>query len=463
MPRVEPVPGNDLYTTLDARLQRVAAQSFPDSLRGAVVALDPRTGEVLVMLSNPAVDPNIFSLATSIRSKNWVSIVMDPALPLNNRATCGTYTPGSTFKLVSSIAGLASGQMTRESRMPAPCHGAYRIGARVAHCWELKGHGYLNLIDAVAKSCDIYFYQVGLKLGDNCINKYALELGLGEKTGIELPAERDGWLSGEEAYNARWKKRGWVWTRGLLLDMAIGQTQVVTPLQLALMVGGLGNGHTLYRPFLVKEERNQDGIVLKQRQPVVHANLNFPSEIIETIHEAMASVIKAGGTGGWARVPGINVGGKTGSAEVIKGEKTHALFVSCAPVEDPVIAVSVVLEMAGHGGSLAAPIAGDIMRYYFAHTEEGRNIVRKYNPGIDSNPAMIAKIWPDDAAEMKKKVQAARMKAVQDSLRRAQAAYKPEMTEMRTRAGDSADAKTETGQVETVPAVSPVKPDTNEE
>lgn len=381
LPRVEPIPGNDLRLTIDARLQRIAAQSFPDTFKGAVVALDPRNGEVLVMYSNPSVDPNIFSMSASFRSKNWSSIALDPALPLNNRVTGGTYTPGSTFKLVSSVSGLASGQLTANSRMPASCTGAYRFGGRIAHCWEPRGHGYLDLIDAVAKSCDVYFYQVGLRLGDVLINKYADELGLGKKTGIDLPSEREGWLSGEEAYNKRWKRRGWTWTRGLLLDMAIGQTQVVTPIQLAMMVGGLGNGKEMYRPFLVKEELDENGKVVKQHQPEVTNKLDFSPEVLQTIHTAMEHVIQPGGTGGRAAVPGIPVGGKTGSAQNPAG-KTHALFIACAPVDDPVIAVAVVVENAGHGGSMAAPVAGDIMRYYFAHTDEGQRILQKYSPDV---------------------------------------------------------------------------------
>jgi penicillin-binding protein 2 len=141
----------------------------------------------------------------------------------------------------------------------------------------------MNLIGAIQQSCNIYFYQVGLRLGDEVINKYAHMMGLGELTGIDLPGERTGWLSGEEAYNIRFAKRGWKWTTGLVLDLAIGQTQVVTPIQLALMVGGLGNGKTLYKPFLVKEERNNDGAVINQRKPDIKSNLDLKPATIENI------------------------------------------------------------------------------------------------------------------------------------------------------------------------------------
>jgi penicillin-binding protein 2 len=378
IPRIEPIAGNSLYLTLDARLQRKAVEAFPDSLKGAVVALDPRNGEVLVMLSNPSVDPNIFSMAGSERSKNWNAVATDTALPLNNRATCGTYSPGSTFKLVSALAGLETGHLTASSRMSTPCRGAFKFGNRIAHCWLERGHGSLDLIGAVQQSCNVYFYQVGLMIGDVGINKYAAMLGLGSSTGIDLPIEKEGWLSGEEAYNKKFKSRHWVWSKGQVLDLAIGQAQVVTPLQLALMVGGLGSGATLYRPYIVKEERSRDGIVVKQYYPKLSDSLTFRPLTVEALHTAMRRVVEPGGTGGRAAVPDVPVGGKTGSAQNPQGEKTHALFVACAPIDDPVIAIAVVVENAGHGGSVAAPVAGEVLRYYFAETDEGKAIAEKY-------------------------------------------------------------------------------------
>lgn len=378
VPRVDPVSGNNLYLTLDARLQRRAAASFPDTLKGAVVALDPRTGEVLVLFSSPSVDPNIFSMAGSVRSKNWSAIALDTSLPLNNRAIGCSYTPGSTFKLVTALAGLETGELTAAARMPASCRGSYRIGSRIAHCWELRGHGFLDVVGAIQQSCDVYFYQVGLRIGDVFINKYAEAVGLGAITGIDLPNEKEGWLSGEEAYNKRFKAKGWVWTRGLLLDMAIGQTQLATPLQLAIMAGGLGNGRAIYTPFIVKEERNGDGIIVRQHHPHVRDSINFRKSTLATLHLAMLKVLEPGGTGGRAAVPGVPVGGKTGSAQNPQGEKTHALFVACAPIDNPAIAVAVVVENAGHGGSIAAPMAGDVLRCFFRDTEEGKAIAKKY-------------------------------------------------------------------------------------
>lgn len=401
VPRIEPIPGNDIHLTIDAALQIVCDYAFPDTLKGAVVVLDPRNGEVLALYSSPSVDPNIFSMSSLIRNKLWDEIALDAAQPLNNRAICGTYTPGSTFKLITAVAALEAGNFTGDTRMPQSCNGAFRIGNRIAHCWKKTGHGRLNLIGAVQQSCNVYMFQVGLKLGDKIINNYAMMMGLGKPTGIDLPGERTGWLSGEEAYNRRFAKRGWKWTSGLVLDLAIGQAQVVTPIQLALMVGGLGNCNMFYKPFVIKEERNRDGILLKRNNPVPKIQLSFNPSTVKTIREALASVVMPGGTGGRAAVPGILVGGKTGSAENPHGEETHALFIACAPVNDPVIAVAVVLENAGHGGAVAAPVAGDILRYFFSECVEGKEVLKKNR--VDSvSVANLEKIVEPLREEVKK-------------------------------------------------------------
>jgi len=384
LPRLDPMPGNDLWLTLRSDLQLVTAKAFPDSFKGAVVVLDPRNGDVLVMYSNPSVDPNIFSMAPAQRSKQWAAVAADPSLPLNNRAIQGTYSPGSTFKLISALSGLECNELHAGSTMPRGCTGSYRIGGRIAHCWKETGHGRLSLIPAIQQSCNVYFYQVGLKVGDKNIIKYAILFGLGGLTGIDLPQEKEGWMSGEEAYNKRFAKRGWIWTGGLVLDLAIGQAQVVTPLQLAVMVGAMGNTEHRYRPHLVREIRAHDGAVVRTTRPESRATLHLKPETIETMLKALKSVVEPGGTGGRSAVPGISVGGKTGSAQNPQGELTHGLFAACAPVEKPVIAVAVVLENAGHGGSVAAPVAGEILRYFFARDPEGRRLWDQLNPQGDT-------------------------------------------------------------------------------
>lgn len=378
MPRIEPVGGNNIYLSLDAGLQKVTHDALADTLKGGAVAINPQTGEVLALYSSPSIDPNIFSLAATLRTKEWVATVNDPALPLNNRVISGTYPPGSTFKVISALAGLESGRIDPESYMPVSCNGSFHFGNRIAHCWKEKGHGRLKLKDAIKYSCNIYFYQVGLKVGDQIINSCATRLGLGQISDIDLPNEQNGWLSGEADYNKRFQKRGWKWTKGLVLDLAIGQTQIITPIQLALMIGGLGNSRFVYEPSILKEERTSDGIVIRQQKPVMKHALNFKKEVLDIIHKALEDVVEGGGTGGRAQVEGVPIGGKTGSAENPQGEKTHGLFIAYAPLDSPVIAISVVVENAGHGGTVAAPIAGQMFRYYFKETPKGREIAAKY-------------------------------------------------------------------------------------
>ncbi|MDG5815025.1 penicillin-binding protein 2 [Chitinispirillales bacterium ANBcel5] len=377
MPRINAIPGHDLYLTLDARLQKMAAEAFPDSLKGAVVAIDPRNGEVLTMFSNPSIDANIFSMASSHRSQSWRAIIMDPDLPLNNRAIAGTYPPGSTFKLVSGLAGLVHEKITRDSRMPTSCHGAYRIGNRTARCWNRSGHGAVNFISAMQQSCNVYFYQLGRMLGDVAINEFAQMFTLGTLTGIDINGEKRGWLSGRELYNIRNRNNEFSWQAGMVLDHAIGQTQIFTPLQLALMVGGMSNGELIYQPHLFKEERS-NGIMINQRRPQVLNTLDLDEQAIRVVQESMLSVVEPGGTGTRSAVPGIPVGGKTGSAQNPHGENTHALYVASAPVSDPVIVIAVVVENAGGGGAVAAPVAGEVLRFFFAETEEGQRTVREY-------------------------------------------------------------------------------------
>ncbi|MDR2728659.1 MAG: penicillin-binding protein 2 [Chitinispirillales bacterium] len=394
IPRIDPAHGHDLYISLDINLQLAAAKAFPDSLKGAVVAIDPRSGEVLVMFSNPSVDPNIFSAATSVRGKTWAAVASDGNLPLNNRAIAGTYPPGSTFKPLSGITGLAEGKIFKETRMAASCGGSYRFGSRVAKCWNARGHGSPNYITAIQHSCNVYFYQLGLRVGDERINHYAKMFGLGQVTGIDLPGEKMGYLSGEQAYNERFASRSWKWTQGLVLDLAIGQQQVLTPLQLALMVGGMGNGKNLYQPHLLKEERNSSGILVSQKRPVVKAKFDLDSATLAINQEALLAVVNPGGTGSRSGVQGIKVGGKTGSAQNPHGDQSHALFIACAPYNDPVIAVAVVVENAGGGGAVAAPIAGELLRYFFSQTPEGKDVYQKYNPDGPPKPPVVRRAAP---------------------------------------------------------------------
>jgi penicillin-binding protein 2 len=372
MPQIRPIPGNNLITSLDMGLQELADSLLGDTVKGAVVAIDPRNGEVVVMASSPRMDANIFSLSKERRSKEWAKLALDPAMPLNNRATVGGYEPGSTWKGIMNVAALESNKITVTERMARSCTGGYRFGNRVWRCWDPKGHGSMSMIDAFTESCDVYYYQVGLIIGMDIINKVARDFGFGDTTGIDLDEERSGMLVDSASYTKKFKRRGWTWTRGLVLNLSIGQGQIVTPLQLANYAAGLGNGKYVYRPHFVREIRDREGNTVKRYQPEVLHELSMTPEEQQVMLKAMESVVNSPrGTGGRARMSDVIVGGKTGSAENPHGGKTHALFIGVAPLYQPELAIAVVLENVGHGGSLAAPIAGSIFREYFKRKMAG--------------------------------------------------------------------------------------------
>ena len=372
MPRTEPTPGMHVRTTIDLDLQKVAEMALPDSVMGALVALDPRTGEILAMCSSPRIDPNIFTLPGRRRAREWAKLALDSRRPLNNRAIMGTYEPGSTFKIVTSLAGLVSGKWSAHQRFPVACHGGFRFGARIQHCWQDKPpyHGALDMVQALTQSCDVYYYQLGLLLDMPWINKVASSLGLGSRTGVDLPNEKSGILIDSAVHENRNKRLGWKWARGLILNLSIGQGELATPLQLATMVGGVADGTRLMRPHLMQAVLEPDnGKIVRSFEYDTIRKLDWSPETRATIKAAMDSVVNgARGTGHSARLPGIRVGGKTGSAENPHGEKTHALFVCAAPMDAPEIAIGVIVENGGHGGSVAGPIAAAILKTYFRKT-----------------------------------------------------------------------------------------------
>jgi len=365
MPYLEPVPGHDLWLTMDLDLQKTVESVFPESLNGAVVVIDPRNGEILAMLSSPHLDYNLFSTNARVRNKFWQTALQNPRLPLNNRAIQGLYAPGSTFKLVGAGAALNEGLQGEEEIMPISCTGGFEFGDRVFDCWEEKGHGKLKLVDAVCQSCDIFFYQLGLKVGIDLINIYARKFGFSRPTGIDLPFEAAGELMDEKTYNAKFKERGWRWTEGMVLNLVIGQGETATPIQLANMIAGIGNAGRYYRPFLLKMAVNAQGQIVAQTS-LIEQHIEFNSLTIRNLQQSVFEAVNhPKGTGGWARLKDVRVGGKTGSAEHPLKDLTDALFVACAPYQNPEIALAVVVENAGHGGSVAAPIAGSILRSYF--------------------------------------------------------------------------------------------------
>jgi penicillin-binding protein 2 len=363
---IKPISGNTLVTTIDWQLQQVAEAAIPEDLKGAVVVLNPQNGEIYAMVSRPPLDPNIFSLEKKERHKAWASVALDTAKPLTNRAISGLYPPASVFKVITATAGLDNNVITEHTKYKS-CLGGFRFGNRYAKCWFQKGHGVTTVMDAINVSCNVFFYQAGLDVGAKRISEMSRRFGLGSTLGIDIPGERSGLLIDSASYEKWFEKRGWKWSPGEVLNIAIGQgAALVTPLQQTAMIGALTSGNGLYRPHFLKEIRNPEGKVIRKFKPEKISEGQISENTRRIIVKALERVVNApGGTGRRAIVPGIRVGGKTGSAENPHGDKTHAWFAAVAPIDAPEIAVGVILENAGGGGAVAAPIAQKILHAYF--------------------------------------------------------------------------------------------------
>jgi penicillin-binding protein 2 len=360
-PRQEATPGADLTLTIDLDLQRVCLLALDSFCCGAVVAMDPRNGEILAMTSFPTWDANVFS--SVISDVDWQGIMSDPSHPLLNRPITGLYPPGSTAKLLTVGAGLQEQLITANTTF-RPCLGGYRFGNRVFHCWELKGHGVLTAAHAIEQSCDIYMYQLGQKLGVDGLSRYYGLCGFGRPTGIEVASEMPGLNPSSEYYDKRYGRRKW--SQGLVLNNAIGQGEIlVTPLQLTQFYCGLANRGPVYKPHLVKAITYPNG----SRQVVSPAHsfdLPFSPETMITLQEGLYLVVNGGrGTARSLSNKGYTIGGKTGTSQNPHGED-HSLFVGIAPLEAPEIVVCAIVENAGHGSVVAAPVAGKVIDAYMA-------------------------------------------------------------------------------------------------
>ncbi len=351
------VPGQNLTLTLDLRVQKALEEAMADVSRGAAVVLDTRDGGILALVSRPAFDPNEFS--HGLTRARWEELSQGGANPLLDRAIQGVYPPGSTFKIVTMSAALVHGLAVPETRLN-PCPGGMNYGGRWFSCWEHRGHGSLTLVEALQHSCDVYFYQLGLRLGLGNLEQTARAFGLGGRTGVDLPQESRGLIPSSAYYDKRWGVGKW--RSGLLLNLAIGQGELlITPLQLALVAAEVaGNGRAL-RPHLVEHVGSSRGYRIPRP---LQSGLPTDASTWRPVQEAMERVVSAG-TGTAARVPGVLVAGKTGTAQNPHGPD-HALFVCYAPADSPRLAVAVVIENAGHGGSIAAPRAGQMLRTLFS-------------------------------------------------------------------------------------------------
>ena len=362
--------GGTVYTSLDADLQK-AAQEAMGNRAGAVIALAPKTGEVLAFYSAPAFDPNVF--ARGIRRADWQALNQDPRKPMQNKGLQGTYAPGSTVKPFLVLAALE--EKMQEKGRGVTCPGSFRLGNRVFRCWKEKGHGTVDMYRAVVQSCDVYFYTLGLKLGADRVAKLEKGAGLGTITGIDLPGERKGLVPDTEWKRNVMKDR---WYDYESVILGIGQGAIhLTPLEMTVGYATLATGGEVMRPRVVSKVIRMDGKV-EVRAPEMVRKLPWSVENVEFVRKALAGVVNDYGTGGGAKLPGITVAGKTGTAQVasVKGKmiksedlpyqiRDHAWFVAFAPAEDPQICVAAMVEHGGHGGSAAAPIVKAVMQEYF--------------------------------------------------------------------------------------------------
>ena len=363
-----PLAGDDLYLTLDIRLQRLAEDLLGEEA-GAIVALDPWNGDVLALASQPGFNPN--DLSGGISSQAWQQLLQDSRHPLTNRAIQGQYPPGSTFKIVMAAALLETQTMKATDSMT--CHGIFPFGKRVFRDWKRGGHGSVDLTKAIAESCDVYFYKVGNQLGIDPISRYSRQFGLGSKTGIALSSERSGLVPSRE-----WKQknRSEPWYPGETISVAIGQGFLsVTPIQMAKVVSIVATNGEMVQPRLLKGVRlRRTGNFKEEPLPSTQQASISPQTFFQ-IKKGLAAVVTKG-TAKQAQSNIVSIAGKTGTAQVValkddddktevrKKHRDHAWFVAFAPVEEPKIAVAVIVEHMGHGGSAAAPLAKTIIEAY---------------------------------------------------------------------------------------------------
>ena len=369
-----PVSGNTLILSVDAKLQEIAEHSFGD-YRGALVAIDPNNGEVLAFVSKPGYDPNPF--IDGIDTQSWDELNNSPDVPLNNRALRGQYPPGSTVKPYLALAGLKFNIRTPEYSISDP--GVYYLpgSSRQYRDWKAGGHGSVNLFKAIVQSCDIYFYGLATDMGIDKIFSYMSGFGFGKKTGIDLEGETSGLQPSQEWKKSRYKE---IWYPGDTVSVGIGQGySLVTPTQMAMATATLANKGIAYKPHLVKEVRSsregESRVIAKE--PLY--DLGIEPAHLDLVRSAMIGVTQPGGTAVYASLGApYQIAGKTGTAQVIsmkQGEKydeekiderhrDHAWFIAYAPADKPKIALAVLVENGGHGGSTAAPIARKVMDYH---------------------------------------------------------------------------------------------------
>ena len=349
---VEPIPGDDLYLNIDLALQTLISEIFPDTMKGAVVALEPSSGAVLAIYTAPSYDPNAF--VGGIEPADWRMLNSDPRQPLFNRAVSATYAPGSTFKLVVAAIAMKEGYAEIDTEMPIPCRGALLYYGRIFHDWTPLGHGVLDLNGAIRESCDVYFYQLGLKVGLDHLIAGVPQLGFARPTGIDLPGDVTGTFPpSREWYDEKYGPNGW--TNSVVLNLAIGQGENdQSPLKMAQFFAALAAGGVLPTPRIAR-----DGATA---EPPLRIPLD--AEQLSELGAALVAVLnEPGGTARGSRLRRWTLAGKTGTSQNVHGED-HAWFVGFAPAENPAIVAAAVVEAGRHGSSTAAPIVSRLIEFY---------------------------------------------------------------------------------------------------
>ncbi len=391
----KPQAGNDVYLTLDFRLQKLAEDVLGDEA-GAIVALDPQTGETLALASQPGFDPN--ALSHGLPVEEWNVLLQDPRHPLTNRAIQGQYPPGSIFKII--MAGAVLGTRAIDPTERIRCGGGFRFGKRTFRDWKANGHGNVDLHAAMMHSCDVYFYRLGHRLGIETIATHAKRFGLGQRTGVDLPSEVTGIVPSPE-----WKQQtqGEAWYPGETISVSIGQGFVtVTPLQMANVIAAVGNHGRVYTPHVVRGVRQREHGMIQEWNPARgHAVQLVQPQGLRRIRTALAAVV-AEGTGRRARSSLVGIAGKTGTAQVVglrekseddtpKKFRDHAWFVAYAPLARPRIAVAVLVEHMGQGGAVAAPLAKQLIEAYLS---DPSNVERM----APSSSALHSRAWQEGEA-----------------------------------------------------------------
>lgn len=367
-----PQPGEMIRSTVDLELQRFIAEIFPAGRRGAVVALDPRTGAILALYSSPSYDPSVFT--GTLDPERWEALRTAEDYPLLNRATQARYPPASPFKLAVAAMALKRGIVTLDSRMPIACRGVLRYYNRSFRCWKTEGHGDLDLAAAIQHSCDVYFYQLGLKLGLASLLHDGAELGFGEATGIDLPGEyRPVFPPSTEYYTRRYGPRGW--TSAVTLNLAIGQGENAQTLI---------NMVSFYAMLAHPDGLGPEPHVAARAAAGQPRRLEIPAEALAGLRDALASVVERGTAAG-ARLAGLRIGGKTGTAQNPHGPD-HGWFIAFAPMDEPRVVVGAVIEFAEHGSSVARIVAPII----------ARSLLGPAAPPIRA--AEIERLFPPDSA-----------------------------------------------------------------